>query len=158
MGLDHWLRNQSEATNMSTIDDKNVIRMFIEDVINQGRLERADDMVIDDFVELDPLPGQAQGREGRKDVIRQIRCAFPDIYWTVDEMIAEDEKVFTRFTWSGTHQGAFLGVPATGRRITVKGMVIDRLAAGRMADSGMLLDTLGMLQQLGALPPPTTAN
>jgi steroid delta-isomerase-like uncharacterized protein len=141
---------------MSTHDNKSVIRTFIEDVINQGRLERADDIVIGDFVELDPLPGQAQGREGLKEVIRQMRSAFPDICWMVDEMLAEGDKVFTRFTWSGTHEGAFLGVPATGRRITVKGMVIDRLVAGKMADSRILMDTLGMMQQLGALSVPTT--
>ena len=141
---------------MSTINNKSVIRTFIEDVINQGHLERADDIVVEDFVELDPLPGQAQGREGLKEAIRQMRSAFPDIRWTVDEMLAEDDKVFTRFTWSGTHQGAFLGVPPTGRRITVKGMIIDRLAAGRMADSRILMDSLGMMQQLGALPVPAT--
>ena len=140
---------------MSTNDNKSVIRSFIEDILNQGRLERADDIVIEDFVELDPLPGQSQGKEGLKEVIRQLRSAFPDIHWTVEEMLAEDDKVFTRFTWSGTHQGAFLGVPATGRRITVKGMVIDRLVAGRMAESRILMDTLGMMQQLGALPVPT---
>jgi steroid delta-isomerase-like uncharacterized protein len=139
---------------MSTNDNKSVIRTFIEDVINQGRLERADDLVIEDFVELDPLPGQSQGREGLKEVIGQMRSAFPDILWTVDEMLAEGDKVLTRFTWSGTHQGAFLGVPATGRRITVKGTVIDRLVAGRMADSRILMDTLGMMQQLGVLPVP----
>lgn len=137
---------------MSTNDNKSVIRMFIEDVINQGRLERANDLVIEDFVELDPLPGQAQGREGLKKVIHQIRSAFPDVFWTIDEMLAEDDKVFTRFTWTGTQRGAFLGIPATGRRITVKGMVIDRLVAGRMAESRILMDTLGMMQQLGALP------
>lgn len=137
---------------MTANDNKSVIRTFIEDVINQGRLERTDDIVIEDFVELDPLPGQAQGREGLKEAIRQMRSAFPDIRWTVDEMLAEGDKVFTRFTWSGTHEGAFLGVPATGRRITVKGMVIDRLVTGKMADSRILMDTLGLLQQLGALP------
>lgn len=141
---------------MSTDDNKSVIQAFIEDVINLGNLDRADDIVIEDFVELDPLPGQAQGREGLKDVIRQIRAAFPDIRWTVDEMVAEGDKVFSRFTWSGTHEGAFLGVPATGRRITVKGMVIDRLVAGKMADSRILMDSLGMMQQLGALPAPPT--
>lgn len=111
---------------MSTNNNKSVISTLIEDVINQGRLERADDIVMEDFVELDPLPGQAQGREGLKEVIRQMRSAFPDIRWTVDEMLAEGDKVFTRFTWSGTHEGAFLGIPGT--------------------------DTLGMIQQLGALP------
>jgi steroid delta-isomerase-like uncharacterized protein len=137
---------------MSTNNNKSVISTFIEDVINQGRLERTDDIVMEDFVELDPLPGQAQGREGLKEVIRQMRSAFPDIRWTVDEMLAEGDKVFTRFTWSGTHEGAFLGIPGTGRRITVKGTVIDRLVAGKMADSRILMDTLGMMQQLGALP------
>jgi steroid delta-isomerase-like uncharacterized protein len=143
---------------MSTNDNKNVIKTFIEDVINQGRLEQADDIVMDDFVELDPLPGQAQGREGLKEMIRHMRSAFPDIRWTIDEMVAEGNKVLTRFTWSGTHQGTFLGVPATGRRITVKGMVIDRLEAGKMADSRILMDTLGMMQQLGALPVPAASN
>jgi steroid delta-isomerase-like uncharacterized protein len=142
---------------MSTNDNKSVIRAFVEDVINQGRLERADDIVIEDFVELDPLPGQAQGRDGLKEVIRQIRSAFPDILWTIDEMVAEGDKVFSRFTWSGTHEGSFLGISATGRRITVKGMVIDRLADGRMADSRILMDTLGMMQQLGALPAPANS-
>lgn len=136
---------------MSTNDNKNVIRIFIEDVINQGRLDRADDLVIENFVELDPLPGQAQGREGLKGVIGQLRSAFPDMHWIVDEMFAEDDKVCTRLTWTGTQQGAFLGIPATGRHITVKGMVIDRLEAGKMADSRILMDTMGMMQQLGAL-------
>ena len=141
---------------MSTNDNKSVLMTFIEDVINQGRLERADDIVIENFVELDPLPGQAQGREGLKEVIRQMRSAFPDIRWTIDEMVAEGDKVFSRFTWSGTHEGAFLGVPATGRRITVKGMVVDRLVAGKMVDSRILMDTLGMMQQLDALSVPAT--
>jgi|SRR5581483_11581326 len=141
---------------MTTNGNKTVIRTFVEDVINQGRLERADDMVIENFVELDPLPGQTQGREGLKEIIRQIRAAFPDIHWAIDEMVAEGDKVFSRFTWTGTHKGAFLGVPATGRRITVKGVVIDRLESGKMADSRILMDTLGMMQQLGALAAPAT--
>jgi steroid delta-isomerase-like uncharacterized protein len=140
---------------MSTNDNKSILMTFVEEVINQGRLERADDIVIETFVELDPLPGQAQGREGLKEVIRQMRSAFPDLRWIVDEMVAEGDKVcFPASTWSGTHEGAFLGVPATGRRITVKGMVVDRLVAGKMADSRILMDALGMMQQLGALPVP----
>jgi steroid delta-isomerase-like uncharacterized protein len=139
---------------MSTDNNKNVIRSFIEDVLNQGRLERANDIVMETFVELDPLPGQAQGREGLKEVVRQLRAAFPDMHWIVEEMVAEGEKVFSRFTWTGTHQGAFLGIPATGRKVTVKGTVIDRLEAGKMADSRILMDTLGMMQQLGAIPGP----
>lgn len=139
---------------MSAIDNKTVIRMFVEEVINQGRLHRADDLVLENFIELDPLPGQRQGREGLKEVIGQIRTAFPDVNWVIDEMVAEADKVFSRFTWTGTHRAAFLGVPASGKHITVKGTVLDRLEGGKMADSRLLMDTLGMLQQLGAIPPP----
>jgi predicted ester cyclase len=73
-------------------------------------------------------------------------------------MIAEGEKVSTRFTWTGTQYGPFLGIPATGKHIAVKGVVIDRLVAGKMADSRILMDTLGMMQQLGAIPAPPAAN
>jgi len=132
--------------------NKAVVSMFVEEVINQGRLERADDLVAMDFVELDPLPGQRQGREGLKEVIGQMRSAFPDIHWVLDEMVAEDDKVFSRFTWSGTHRGAFLGIPATGRSIRVTGMVLDRIAEGKMAESRILMDRLSLMQQMGVIP------
>jgi steroid delta-isomerase-like uncharacterized protein len=69
-------------------------------------------------------------------------------------MFAEEAKVCTRFTWTGTHRGTFLGIPATGKHIAVKGVVIDRLEGGKMADSRILMDTFGMMQQLGVIPPP----
>jgi steroid delta-isomerase-like uncharacterized protein len=131
-----------------------VIARFIEEVINQGHLNAADELVEENFIELDPLPGQRQGREGLKEVIGMMRAAFPDIHWVADETIAAGEKVVTRFTWTGTHRGPFLGIPATGRSVTVKGVVIDRLSGGRMADSRILMDSLGMMQQLGVVPTP----
>ena len=136
------------------MDNKTVISLFVEEVINQGRLERANDLVAENFVELDPLPGQKQGREGLKEIIGSIRTAFPDIHWVLDEMIAEDNKVASRFTWTGTHRGPFLGIPPTNRNIVVKGVVIDRLEAGKMADSRILMDTMGMMQQLGVVAAP----
>jgi steroid delta-isomerase-like uncharacterized protein len=131
-----------------------VIGRFIEEVINRGQIDAADEIVEDGFVELDPLPGQKQGRDGLKEVIAMMRTAFPDIHWVADETIASGEKVVTRFTWTGTHRGAFLGIPATGRPVTVKGVVIDRLSGGKMADSRILMDSLGMMQQLGVVPTP----
>jgi steroid delta-isomerase-like uncharacterized protein len=130
-----------------------VIGRFIEEVINQGRFEQADELVALDFVELDPLPGQRQGREGLKEVIGMMRAAFPDMHWVVEETVADGDKVVTRFTWTGTQRGAFLGVPATGRSVRVKGVVIDRLADGKMKDSRILMDTMAMMQQLGVIPP-----
>jgi steroid delta-isomerase-like uncharacterized protein len=135
-----------------TAENKKVVAAFVEDVINQGRLDRADDFVAVDFVELDPLPGQQQGREGLKDVIGGMRAAFPDLHWVLDEVVAEGDKVVSRFTWTGTHRATFFGIPSTGRKVTVKGVVIDRLADGKMADSRILMDSLGLMQQLGVLP------
>ena len=136
---------------MTTAENKTIISRFVEEVINQGRFERADDLVAIDFVELDPFPGQAPGREGLKDVIGRFRSAFPDIRWVIAEMVAEGEMVFSRFTWSGTHRGEFLGIPATGKRVEVKGMVLDRVVAGKMSESRILMDSLGMMRQLGAV-------
>jgi steroid delta-isomerase-like uncharacterized protein len=130
-----------------------VIQAFIEDVLNQRRLERADDLVKENFVELDPLPGQDQGREGPKAILRVLWQAFLDMHWVVKERVGEGDKVVTRFKWTGTHRGAFMGIPATGRSVEVKGVVIDRLEQGKMADSRILMDTLGLMQQLGAIPP-----
>jgi steroid delta-isomerase-like uncharacterized protein len=131
-----------------------VLGRFIEEVINQGNLDAADDIVQENFIELDPLPGQRQGREGLKEVISMMRGAFPDIHWVADETIAAGENVVTRFTWTGTHRGPFLGIPPTGKDVTVKGVVIDRLSGGKMADSRILMDSLGMMQQLGVVPMP----
>jgi steroid delta-isomerase-like uncharacterized protein len=124
----------------------------LEEVINQGRFEQADELVAVDFVELDPLPGQRQGREGLKEIIGMLRTAFPDMNWVVDETVASGDKVVTRFTWTGTHRGTFLGIPATSRSVRVKGVVIDRLVGGMMTDSRILMDNLSMMQQLGVIP------
>jgi len=88
---------------MTPAESKTVVNRFVEEVINQGRLEQADELVVADFVELDPLPGQQPGREGLKEIIAQMRAGFPDIHWVLDEQVAEGEKVVSRFTWSGTH-------------------------------------------------------
>ena len=106
------------------------------------------------MVEQVPLPGQGPGLAGLKDVLRGMRAAFPDMHWTVEEQIAEGDKVATRFEWTGTHRGEFLGVPATGRAVTVWGVVIDRLEGGKIKDTRIIMDSLGLILQLGVFPPP----
>ncbi len=76
------------------------------------------------------------------------------MHWTVQEQIAEGDKVVSRFEWTGTHRGTFLGVPATDRTVTVWGMVIDRLDGGKIKDTRIIMDTLGLMMQLGVVPPP----
>lgn len=134
--------------------NKDIVAAFVEEVINQGCFERMNDLVLENFIELDPFPGQQQGREGLKNVLAAFRIGFPDIHWSITEMIGEGDKVVSRFTWTGTHHGTFLGIPATGRSVAAHGVVIDRLEGGKMADSRILMDTLGLMQQLGVIPAP----
>jgi steroid delta-isomerase-like uncharacterized protein len=133
---------------------RSVVRGFIEDVINQGNIDAADQYFWEDMVEQVPFPGQGPGIEGLKDVLRMMRSAFPDMHWTIEEQIAEGDRVMTRFEWTGTHQGNFLGVPATGRAVKTWGMVIDRLEEGRIKDTRILMDALGLMMQLGAVGSP----
>jgi predicted ester cyclase len=74
------------------------------------------------------------------------------LHWIIDETVAAGDKVVSRFTWTGTQKGVFLGIPATNKAVTVRGVVIDRLSAGKMADSRILMDTFGLMQQLGVIP------
>ncbi len=132
-------------------DNPTVVQRFVEEVINQGRMDSAAQFVCEDVVEQVPLPGQGPGLEGLKDILRQMREAFPDLDFSIKEQIAEGEKVVSRFEWTGTHQHQFLGVPATGRPVRVWGVVIDRLEGGRIKDTRILMDTLGLMVQTGCV-------
>ena len=137
-----------------TQDNSTIVRRFVDEVINQGKMESAREFVWEDVVEQVPLPGQGPGLEGLKDILTAMRAAFPDIDFAIKEQISEGDKVASRFEWTGTHKAAFMGIPATGRPVRVWGIVIDRLVEGRIKDTRILMDTLGLMMQLGALPPP----
>jgi steroid delta-isomerase-like uncharacterized protein len=139
-----------------TQDNSTIVRRFVDEVINQGKMDSAEKFVWEDVVEQVPLPGQGPGLEGLKDILRGMRSAFPDLDFSIKEQVAEGDKVATRFEWTGAHQGEFMGIPATGRRVRVWGVVIDRLVDGRIKDTRILMDTLGLMMQLGALPPPAS--
>ena len=139
---------------MTPQENAAITRRFAEQVITQGEIESAAQFVWEDVVEQVPLPGQGPGLEGLKDTLRTMRSAFPDLDFAVQEQIAEGDKVASRFEWTGTHKGEFLGVPATGRQVRVWGMVIDRLEEGRIKDTRIIMDTLGLLTQMGVFPPP----
>jgi len=138
---------------MSLEQNKVVLTRFVE-FLNTGETAIADEVVAPDFLERDPFPGQQPGREGLKAVILMIRAAFPDLEWVVDEMVAEGETVASRFTWRGTHRSDFFGVPATGKQITVTGMVFDRVVESQLMESQILMNTLALLTQLGAIALP----
>ncbi|MDE3063490.1 MAG: ester cyclase [Acidobacteriota bacterium] len=135
-------------------DNATIVRRFVDEVITQGDIDSAAQFVCEDVVEQVPFPGQGPGLEGLKDVLRGMRAAFPDLIFSIHEQIAEGDKVASRFEWTGTHKGTFLGVPATGRPVRVWGIVIDRLQAGRIQDTRIIMDIFGLMMQLGAIPPP----
>jgi steroid delta-isomerase-like uncharacterized protein len=132
----------------------NIVCRFIEEVLNQGKLDAAGQFFWEDMVERVPLPGQGPGLEGLKGALLGLRTAFPDMHWTIQEQIVERTKVLSRFEWTGTHRGRFLGVPATNISVAVWGMVIDRFEGQRIKETRIIMDTLGLMMQLGVVPPP----
>jgi len=134
------------------IDQKAIVRQFIEDVLSKGDIEATGKFFHDDIVEHVPFPGQGPGLDGLKDVLRGLRTAFPDMHWTVEEQIEEGTRVVTRFVWTGSHQGEFFGVPASGRQVSFWGMVTDNFVDGKIKDTRIIMDALGLMAQIGAFP------
>lgn len=131
---------------------------FIDDVINAQDLDGAlDEIVAEDFVELNPLPGQGPGRTGLADVLGMMFTGFPDMHWTIHDTLVEGDRVLGFSTWTGTHDGEFMGIPATGRAATVEAWTIDRFRDGIFVESRIIMDVAGMLGQLGVTPAPASA-
>lgn len=127
-------------------------RAFRGEAFNNGNLSSSEELIAPDIVDHDPAPGQAPGREGIEQFVNTIRTAFPDLETTIDEMIGEGDYVAFRYTIEGTHQGEFMGVAPTGKRVSVTAMEMLRFADGKMVDRWGNTDQLGILQQIGALP------
>jgi steroid delta-isomerase-like uncharacterized protein len=140
---------------MSTEQSKALVRQLIEQVFNRGNLSLADELLAPDFVEREELPpGMPSGREGVKALTGMMRSAFPDFKAAIDDMIAEGDKVVIRQTWSGTHKGEFMGVPPTGKRVSFGVIDVIRIDGGRFVEHWGQMDTMGLMQQLGAVPVP----
>ncbi len=143
---------------MSAEENKALIRRIIEEIWNKGDLEAVDRYFAPDYVDHAPLPGQAPGAEGYKQAAAAMREAFPDLRLTLEDILAEGDKVAFRYTMEGTHQGDFMGMPPTGKPFSVGGMIIGRIAEGKGVERWANLDTLGLMQQLGAIPSPEQAQ
>jgi steroid delta-isomerase-like uncharacterized protein len=145
---------------MLTETNKTVSRRFLEEVWNKGNLAVLDEIIAKDHVNSGPgtIPGLPNGPEGTKQLVTTYRNAFPDIRFTIDEQIAEGDKVVMRWTAQGTHQGELAGLPATGKSTTVTGIALYRIANGKIAESWLIFDQFGMLQQLGVIPVPELAG
>jgi steroid delta-isomerase-like uncharacterized protein len=142
---------------MSTDQNKTVVRRFFEEVVNEGRFAVADEIFAPTFGERGSMfgehgPRSESGPEKAIKAARRFRAAFPDIHFTVDELVAEDDKVVVRVTFRGTHQGEYMGIPATGKAVQVSGVELARLANGQIVEEGWhYMDEVGLLKQLGVL-------
>lgn len=143
---------------MSTGEMKILANRFVEEVINTGNLDRADEFFTTDYVDHAAPPGLPPGTAGLKAFFGMFRAAFPDLHYTLEDTIAEGDKVVQRFTARGTMQGPFLGMPATGKRAIWSEIHIVREAGGKFVEHWASVDQLGMFQQLGLAPAPGQAG
>jgi steroid delta-isomerase-like uncharacterized protein len=143
---------------MATDQNKALARRFIEELFNRGNTSAADEILALDFVEHEQLPpGIPNNREGVKVLATMLRSAFPDLKATIEDTIAEGDKVVIRMTWSGTHKGEFMGVPATGKRVSIGVIDVIRMDGGKFVEHWGQMDSMGMMQQIGAIPAPVEA-
>ncbi|MFJ8082200.1 ester cyclase [Streptomyces sp. NPDC096205] len=136
---------------MSAETNKALVRRFFEEVLNGRNMEVIDELVAADYQEHDPFPGQREGREGLKDRMTMLIEGLAPTF-TIDDLIAEGDRVVIRWTNSATHSGTFLGIPPTGRSCRFAGIDIFRMDGDRLAEHWHVVDQLSMLQQLELLP------
>ena len=139
----------------STMSEENkaIIRRYFDEVLNKGNLAEIDTLVAPNYEpQGDAQPRELPGREGLKQFITEIHNAFPDVQFTIDEELADGNSVAIRWTVTGTHKGAFMGIAATDKRATVTGIDIYKIDNGQIIEAGGQWDRLGLMQQLGAIP------
>jgi steroid delta-isomerase-like uncharacterized protein len=136
---------------MSVEENKAVVRRAFE-LLSGRDVEGLRKILAPDFVDHSPYPGQGAGIDGLLEVVRMWFQAFPDFRHSIDDQIAEGERVMTRYTWSGTHRGEMAGIAPTGKRVEVGGIEVFRIRNGKVTDVWRVEDNLRLMQQLGIVP------
>jgi steroid delta-isomerase-like uncharacterized protein len=138
----------------TTEENKAKVRRMIEEVWNKGNLALVDELVAPNYIYHFPGREDIKGPEGLKQYVTMVRTVFPDLHITIDDMVAEGEKVACRYTCQGTHKGkGDLGIPPTDKQLTFTGIVISHAVDGKGVEVWESLDQLTMLQQMGVIPP-----
>ncbi|MCW6004182.1 ester cyclase [Micromonospora sp. CPCC 205371] len=137
---------------MSVEELKKANEHFYDEVFRRRNVDALDDLLADDFVEHIPGPAQSPDKQGAKDLIRQVLAAFPDLEIEIVREVAEGDTIASVLRFTGTHQGEFAGIPATGRRATVFVTDVGRMRDGRWVEHWGLVDFAGLMEQLGAAP------
>jgi|DewCreStandDraft_5_1066085.scaffolds.fasta_scaffold00048_169 steroid delta-isomerase-like uncharacterized protein len=138
---------------MSVEENKELIRRWLG-AINARDLDLVDSSLAPDYVGHFGGPEPVRGREGWQRLVGSFIAAFPDGEGTLEDIVAEGDRVMHRETWRGTHLGMFANTPPTGRKVAFQGIAISRIAGGQIVEEWVELDVLGLLQQIGAIPAP----
>lgn len=139
---------------MSPEENKALVRSFWDELYLKGNLGVIDQFVAPDVIDHNPLPGQGPGVEGVKQLFALFRQAFPDAQVSVEDIIAEGDKVVIRTSVCATHSGAFMGISPTGKTVSTSGIEIIRIAGGKMVERWGAADDLGLMQQMGGVQAP----
>jgi steroid delta-isomerase-like uncharacterized protein len=133
-------------------NNKTIARRFFLEAFSEGKLDLLDELLAADYVDHNAPPGIPPGVEGIRYLLSTFRAAFPDVLFKVEDQVAEGDKVVTRYTFRGTHQGELFGIPATGKTVVFPGISIYRMQNGKMQEGWVNYDMMGMMQQLGVVP------
>ncbi len=134
------------------VDLKAQIHRWFAEVINGGNLDLLDEFVHDDFVEHEELPGLPTDKEAPRAFFSMLRAGFPDLQATIEATVQEGETIVVRARMTGTHQGEFMGIPATGNKVDIAFFDMVRFSDGKAIEHWGVTDTLTMMQQLGVIP------
>jgi steroid delta-isomerase-like uncharacterized protein len=137
---------------MSAEENKALARRVLEEMFNKGNLDAADELLTPDYVDRDPaMPEDIHGPDGFKEYVGAYRTAFSDLHLEIEDQIAEGDKVVTRWTGTGTHDGELAGIPPTGNRVTLPGMEIVRISDGKLVEGWEGYDMTNLMRQLGVM-------
>jgi steroid delta-isomerase-like uncharacterized protein len=137
---------------MGVKENKDTVSRFWEEVFNSKKLNLIDNLFTEDYVYHGAAGQEVRGREGLKQFLSMYFGAFPDLHAEVEDIFGEGEKILSRATCHGTHQGQLMGMPPTGKQVAIRVICADRLAGQKVTESFELPDLFGMMQQLGAIP------
>lgn len=138
---------------MSAEENKALSRRFFKEFWDQKNLAVADELLAPNHLDHTPgSPPLPPGPEGFKQFASVFMTAFPDLRLTIDDQVAEGDRVVTRWTSSGTHTGSLMGIPPTGKPIIVTGITINQIVGGKATETWTNFDMLGLLQQIGVVP------
>ena len=140
---------------MSLEENKALARRSVEEIWGKGNLDTVDVLYADDFVWHWAPPGVASNREGYKQFVTASFAAFSDVRCPVEDILAEGDKVVVRWIWRATHKGEYMGIAPAGKQVKLTGITISRVVDGKAVEEWGEMDMLGMMQQLGAVPPPS---